>query len=209
MYTTFPIYNLGNTLLKVSLFFNGKLNSNKLFLLNDFINLTLFGIKSSGLTIFCNLAICDSRNVFLYNNITYSCSLISNYNIKLLPIHKNLGRISHAEIIPMYNLINNSASNNRFNYLLGIDSNNLSKSILINSFSIYQGCYILSNEYKFLNILLPTMTHIETNNSYINIHGQLKYLSRVVIPTKGLRTDRNIIRAISIAYGAYTNYILF
>jgi len=202
-YTTFPICNIGNTLKDICLFFNGKSKFNKLFLDNDFINLSLFGYKSSRLVILYNTSSNQLNCSFpIQDIISISSDFMSCY-CKILAFSKEVGRVAYAEVVPL--LANAKNNSKAFNYYFGIDVEDIDKEHLTNSFSVYQGHFIPTTNINFFNLLLPTVNHIEHSNIYLNINGYMKESSQIITPHKGLRTNYNIIRAVDVTYNLYIN----
>lgn len=207
-YTTFPIINLGNTLLSLSNFLEGKSSVTKLFLQNDFINTNYFGNSwNQGLSIFIGNSILMRKDFLaVISNIK-----LANFNFKhkINVISRFIGRSNYADIIPFINrgnIYKKKAKKNKFNYMIGVDLD--SKINLINNmdFSVYQGSFIFENIENKINLLLPSSIYIENKATYLNSFGKLCKTEKIINTKTLIRDDKNIINAIYIYYNIVVGY---
>ncbi len=200
-YLTFPIINLGNSILTFISLFEGKhlfwrflftltLNILPKKLLN--VNEQLNFISFLGENLISRI-----EGEFYYKNIFYFFHKILkiNLNSKIYNnpniISNNLGRITNLElgILPGINDNNFNKNNNKLNsynkkfiYLCGIDNFDFLNTINLKeeSFIVYQGNFSgWEFIYKFVDIILPSKLYIEQETYYLNIEGNFFKLPQI------------------------------
>ena len=208
-YSTYPIKNLGNSILKFLLFIEGKqrffcdfffkefnsfsfINCNNIFLYKN----PIFFIGNS--ILYRN----DSKNfvlsfISLFKNKFdwFSYNLISNY----------LGFFSYSNII--YNKFINIQNNYKgFLYLISAEMNNIINIDNEKSFILYQG--FIKNFNINVNLILPVAAPYEMNSLFINLEGYLKNLKQVLNSNFNLYSDWEILSLLNL-YNKKNNNLIF
>jgi len=180
-YLTFPVKNLGNSILNLKNIFQGKNIFLKILLFKDFYSMSFVNfnfiyhvypkifIGAAGLNRFDNVSILNALFVILSR--LFEKSLISSF-INIVPTY--LGRLSVNEIgfLPGINSNFSSNSPRRLTYLVGVDNFG---GDLKDSFLVYQGIF-RTNSFLFrhANLIFPTTSYVERDASFLNIEGRLR-----------------------------------
>lgn len=179
------IYNFSNNIFELINIFEGKSILNNL-LINTKENLFLFG--ENFLNLFKNDFLFLNFLDYLKNNFSYS--FLNNNVLKILNNDLNLEQSINNFCDKTFALFKLS---NEIVYALNIDSfffNQRNDDLIF----IFQGHHILkNNKNKNFDILLPTVTFFEKNNSFLNFFGLVQKTKIILFSNKNSRTDFRIL----------------
>ena len=205
-YLTFPVYNIGNginSLVKfvngkhpiINSFFSGKFASDWFFCFNNisFYTKPLILLGTSILYRMDNIAIINTLFNFIKLNKAFINANWNCFNV----VSTNLGLLTSLEL-GLSSPIKYGQKN--FIYICGTDKFDYSYSNFgSKNFIVYQGPFIGStNIFNHINLELPSATFTEMNSTYINLEGRYRLAAQAVTPFKQVRTDIEIITALSI-----------
>lgn len=200
-YSTFPVVNIGSSVLSLYKYLLGLLLVNKYFLFNNYYNINYFNsnnILTLNLFIGSSSIIRNDYNSILSSIFIFSRNLflkIKNINI----LSRNLGRISYMELLPSLNIKNivKTTKLNKFNFFIGLDN------IYINfknrkNLNIFVGYFFLLNFFEYINLVFSSSIYIENVFSYLNLEGRFRYTNRVIVQSKSVFADYIIISSLYI-----------
>lgn len=205
-YLTYPVVNLGNSVISYLDFLEGVLFSSRFFLLTDFFNtfnLNEFYFNCNFIVGLSFLNRLDSNSIL--SSLFY---FLKNFNLSINNLHiisDFMGRLSSFEIGLVSN-INSSLKkrfikNVMFVYFCGVDFDNLVLSYgvpSIYSFVVSQCSFLNVKVWKYSNIILPSSVYLESELHYSNIEGRYRYTYNVINKFFQSLTDIRILSGISI-----------
>lgn len=179
-YSTYPVINVGNSLKSLMLFLQGKYYYfNKLFF-HTFFNLSY--INKHHLVNHVSLGIIIGQQVLFRPDAFVVTDYLAKFSYKLNKYYRHfkpiygscvnyLGYISCAELaLYNYDNKNNTYKVNNFSYHLGTEYIPVKNP---GDFVVYQG-YQLPDNYKEIDIFLPTTTYHETSHIYMNLQSRIR-----------------------------------
>jgi hypothetical protein len=195
-YLTYPIKNLGNSILKFINFLEGKQRFACDFFFKyfytfnyvsnsyNFYNNTIFFLGNS--IIFRK----DSKS-FLYSFFEFFKNKYSFFSFNL--INSYLGFYSYSNLV----IDSNKSNNNNIGlyYLLSNDINNINKNK--EAFLIYQS-FIKNILYFNANLIFSSTSFYEFDSIYINLEGRYRFIKQVIKPFENTYTDWEIISLLNI-----------
>jgi len=204
-YLTFPVKNLGNSILNFKNIFQGKSIFLRNLLFKDFFSTTFVNfnfIFHAYPKFFIGASILNrSDNASIFNillvtlNKFFKTSLISSFISIVSPY---LGRLSVNEIgfSPGINSNFSVKGTPSMIYLVGVDN---FYADVTRSFLVYQGIF-KANSFLFrrANLIFPTTSFVERDSSFLNIEGRLRFTKRIIIPFKFIFSDWDIFKGLSI-----------
>jgi len=181
------IYSFLNNFIELKKIFEGKSLLNNFFF-SSFNTLFLFG--ENFLNILNNNFLFLNFFFYFKNKINYS--FFNNNVINILNYDLNLENVINNFIDKTYK--KKYIFNKDIIYLINSYSFFFNFNINSNLFLIFQGHHNLQNKMiKNFDILLPTVTFFERNNSFINFLGIVQKTKFILFPNKNCRTDFKIL----------------
>jgi len=189
-YSTYPVKNLGNSILKFLLFMEGK----QRFFCDFFFK----GFKAFAFVNFFDVYFFQKPVIFLGNSLLYRGDLKSfifsfifffkkKFNwLSFNFVNSYLGFFSYSSILYSKFLTLKGAYKG-FLYLVSSELSGLSDLSISNVFVVYQG--FLKNFSSSINLILPVTAPYEANCLFINLEGRLKNLKQALNSGVGLNND--------------------
>ena len=200
-YLSYPIKNLGNSILKFLIFLKGKGRTFSNFFFKSFLSFSFIGFKKKLYTkpiFFLGNSIVNREDSisFVYSFIFFFKKKF-NWNVFNLIVN-NLGLLSYNTII-----YNNKYSKKakQFNGLLYNISNDISYFNYINKFAfiIYQGFFKSNNQiYIKADIILPSTAPYEMDGLFLNLEGYYRFMKKHIKNSLAIYTDWEIINLLKI-----------
>lgn len=176
-YLTFPVQNLGSSILSLFSFLEGKLAASKSFFNISFFNLSFLqrAYLSLGMQPFLLLgsSLLHRKDTNALVSCCFSLSTYSpftTFNIYLIADY--LGKISFLHTVFNYRFSRRQPCSSSFLLLLESHSPQFSRVLPIDpsSFVVFQGSYKNSLSLN-ANLLLPSKAYGEQESSYLNLNG--------------------------------------
>ncbi len=181
------IYSFLNNFIELKKILEGKSLLNNIFF---FSSNTLFLFGENFLNILNNNFLFLNFFFYFKNKINYS--FFNNNVVNILNYDLNLENVINNFIDKTFK--KKHIFNNDIIYLINSYSFFFNFNSYFNLFLIFQGHHNLQNKMiKNFNILLPTVTFFERNNSFINFLGILQKTKFILFPNKNCRTDFKIL----------------
>jgi len=197
-YVNLPIHNIGNKISDAINMLKGKLTANvSIFNRMQTITTNVFACSNKLMSIAVIFGI-SSGHVLKTKPlfINFASKHFVNYCVGVIPPY--VGHVNYFELI---NIRDNSLylSNNVFAYLHKVDEKLILDSICRkNNYIVYNGSHF-DISVKYCNLFLPSFTHLEESQDFINLEGKrfisnkVKSLSNEVLTTQELFRLLNII----------------
>jgi hypothetical protein len=189
-YNTYPVKNVGNSILKFILFLEGKQRFFCDFFFKDFNTFSFINCN--------NINFYKKPIFFLGNSIMFrndSKSFISSFIFFLKNkfnwssfnfINNYLGFFSYSNIL--YNkFFNFKNSYKGFLYLVSNEINSIVNIEFDRCFVVYQG--FIKNFNIDINLILPVSSPYEMNSLFLNLEGRFKFSKQVLKSDIGLYSD--------------------
>jgi len=208
-YSTYPVKNLGNSIVKFILFLEGKQRFFCDFFFKEF--------KTFSFLSFSNVFFYQKPIFFLGNSILQRNDS-KNFILSFIFLLKNkfnwssfnfinsyLGYFSYSNILynKFYNLKNNYTG---FLYLISNELNNLVNIDKTKLFILYQG--FIKNFNLDVNLILPVTAPYEMNCLFINLEGRFRYLKQILKSDINLYSDWEVLSLINL-YNKKNNNLIF
>ena len=175
--------NFYDNINEIKLFIDGKSFLNNVLFLNNKKTLILINYNFMILH-----QILYQRLLFLQLSGNVVVSILSDSVSNIINNELNLFNIINK--FNDYGFINYHCNKKNILYLLNVYFYKFNNNM--NNFNIFQGS-IFPNNYKDLNILLPSSNYFEKNSIYINIFGYCQSSKILLFPPKNSRNDWKII----------------
>ena len=208
-YITYPIKNLGNSILKFFLFLEGKQRFFCDFFLKEFNSFSYINLNSINLY---------KKPIFFLGNSILQRSESKNFILSFISLFKNkfnwfsfnlinnyLGFFSYSNIL-YSKFFNNNNNYKGFLYLISNEFNDLINIDYKKSFIVYQG--FIKNFNINIDLILPVLAPYEMNCLFINLEGRFKYLKQVLKSNINLYSDWEVLSLLNL-YNKKNNNIIF
>lgn len=209
-YITYPVKNLGNSILKFFLFLEGKQRFFCDFFFKEFNSFSFLGLNNN-IFFYKNpifflgnslLQRMDSKN-FALSFIYFFKSKFNWFSYNLL--NSYLGFFSYSNIL--YNKFINLKNNYKgFLYFISAELNALSNIDYNNTFVLYQG--FIKNFNLNINLIFPVAAPYEMNSLFMNLEGRFKNLKQVLNSDINLYSDWEVLSLLNL-YNKKNNNLIF
>jgi hypothetical protein len=198
-YSTYPIKNLGNSILKFLLFLEGKQRFFCDFFFKEFKAFSFVNFNNGFFykkpIYFLGNAILQRSDFksFVLSFIIFFKNKFSWFSFNF--ISSNLGHFSYFNVLysKFYNLKNNYKG---FLYLISNELNNLVNNDYNKLFVVYQG--FVKNFNLNINLILPVTAPYEMDCLFMNLEGNFKFLKKILKSDINLYSDWEVLSLIHL-----------